>query len=76
MVVTQEAQLDLFNFCPSCGAKHIYTAAQVAPVEVWKLPDGRCLVNFWNGYSKAIWVEIPEEGRRWLAAQLLEGIDQ
>lgn len=69
------SQLDLFNFCPSCGAKHIYTAAQVAPVEVWKLPDGRCLVNFWNGFNKAVWVEISEEGRRWLAEQLLEGIE-
>lgn len=68
-------QLSMFTFCPACSGQRVYLPHQVAPVEVWRLPDGRCLVNFWDGLRAAVWVELSEEGRRWLAGELLKGLD-
>lgn len=68
-------QLPMFTFCPGCSGERVLLPHQVAPVEVWRLPDGRVLVNFWNGLRGAVWVELSEEGRAWLAGELLKGLD-
>lgn len=68
-------QLAMFTFCPGCSGQRVLLPHQVAPVEVWRLPDGRCLVNFWDGLRTAVWVELSEEVRVWLAGELVKGLD-
>lgn len=69
-------QLSLFgDACPTCSAVRVFTPAEVAPVELWPLPDGRALLLLWDGRRGSVWIELSESLRRWLAEQLLVGLD-
>lgn len=72
----QAVQGELFETCAICGGARVYLPHEVAPVEVMRLPDGRVLVCLYDGRRTAIWIELPKSGRRWLAEQLLLGLEE
>lgn len=68
-------QGELFQTCAICGGERVYLPHEVAPVEVMRLPDGRVLLCLWDGRRKSVWIEMPVEGRRWLATELVRDLD-
>ena len=70
----QAVQGELFETCAICGGARVYLPHQVAPVEVMRMPDGRVLVCLYDGKRTAVWIELPESGRRWLGIQMLKGL--
>ncbi len=69
-------QLSLFgDACPTCSAVRVLSPAAVAPTELWALADGRALLLLWDGRRASVWIELSESLRRWLAAELVKGLD-